>query len=445
MGDESNSDGQLERTLGLVGASTIGLGTMVGAGIFVFPGMAAGKAGMAATVSFALGALVALLVALPTAELATAMPRSGGGYFYISRGLGARIGALVGISLWWGLIFASAFYLVGFGHYFGDLVERIGWSHARGSTMLAVVAGVVLITINLVGTEKAGKFQNVIVGILLAVLCGFLGLGLLEITGGSPSTSESFAPYGAVPVLTTSSLIFTSYLGFAQVANVAGEVKNPARNLPVAMIGSVVLVGILYMLTIIVATSVYPSETLGQFGETAMIEVAERVLGMPGAIAILGAGLLATLSSANASLLSSSRAVYALGRDALLPRKASSLNQRFGTPHFSILGAGIPIVGLAMLGKVEFLAEVASFLHLVMYAFICVTVIVLRREDPDWYQPTFRAPGRSVVPAIGAIGSLAVVAFMHIEAIIAGCVIAAASAAWYFFYANEVELKGEFE
>ena len=108
-------DAELERTLGLTGGLAIGIGTMIGAGIFVFPGLAGGRIGTAATVSFAIGGVVALLVALPTSELATAMPKSGGGYYFISRGLGTLAGTVIGLSLWLGLVFATAFYPVGLG------------------------------------------------------------------------------------------------------------------------------------------------------------------------------------------------------------------------------------------------------------------------------------------------------------------------------------------
>jgi APA family basic amino acid/polyamine antiporter len=117
---------ELERSIGLKGGVAIGVGTMIGAGIFVFPGLAAGNAGPAAAGSFAIGAVIALLVALPASELATAMPKSGGGYYFISRALGALPGAVVGISIWLGLVFATAFYLVGFGNYAAALLLEAG-------------------------------------------------------------------------------------------------------------------------------------------------------------------------------------------------------------------------------------------------------------------------------------------------------------------------------
>jgi amino acid transporter len=302
---------ELERTIGLSGGISIGVGTMIGAGIFVFPGIAAGRAGPAAAGSFAIGAVIALLVALPTSELATAMPKSGGGYYFISRGLGALPGAVVGLSIWLGLVFATAFYLVGFGSYVAAVLAEAGVAVGSIPVVipLGLVTGVFLVGLNLFGTERAAALQSYIVGLLLTILVLFLGFGGLDALGvfGAASTPERFAPFGAMPVFTTAALVFTSYLGFAQVATVAGDIKDPGRNLPLAMVASVVIVGILYVTTIFVATSAFGSAALASFGETAIVEVARNFVGTTGAIAILIAGLLATLSSANASILSTSR------------------------------------------------------------------------------------------------------------------------------------------
>lgn len=441
-----DEDVELERTISLVGGLAIGIGTMIGAGIFVFPGLAAANAGLAATLSFAIGGVIALLVALPTSELATAMPRSGGGYYFISRGMGAAYGAIVGLGLWLGLMFASAFYLVGLGHYASavltELEVGLPFSPVIG---IGLLFGTILTTVSIGGTENTAQIQNVVVGVLLVVLTGFLSYGVLDAMGvfGRGSVPEAFFSRGYFPVLTTAALVFTSYLGFAQVATVAGEIKRPGRNLPLAMVGSVVVVTVFYVVTIFVATSAFGADRLGQFGETAMVEVARDLLGLPGAVAILGAGLLATFSSANASILSASRAVYALSRDALLPRKASEINLRFGTPHVALLAAGGPILVLVATGQVELLAEVASFLHLIMYGLMCVALIVLRRRNPEWYSPSYRVPGYPVVPAIGALASFGLIAFMQPASIGIGLVVMIVSYLWYRYYAGSVTLKGD--
>ena len=438
-------DAELERTLGLSGGLAIGVGTMIGAGIFVFPGLAAGQAGPAAAGSFAIGGVVALLVALPASELATAMPKSGGGYYFISRGLGTLAGAVVGLSLWFGLVFATAFYLVGFGFYFLDTLAEIGVTLGRDLVVpIALVTGAGFTLLNVTGTENAAKLQNGVVALLLSILAVVLLWGSLDALGlvGQPSAPERFMPFGPFPVLTTAALVFTSYLGFAQVATVAGEMKRPGRNLPLAMVGSVLVVGTLYVVTIFVATGAFGSTELAQLGETAMVDVGRHYLGGAGALAIVFGGLLATMSSANASILSTSRAVYAVSKDALLPRWASRINLRYGTPHVALGMAGGPVLVLVATGRVEVLAEVASFLHLVLYGLICVALLFLRRDDPDWYDPDFRTPGYPVVPVLGAIASFALIGFMRPASQVIGLAIMLGTAGWYVYYARDVSLKG---
>jgi amino acid transporter len=183
---------------------------------------------------------------------------------------------------------------------------------------------------------------------------------------------------------------------------------------------------------------------LGTFGETAIVEVARELLGRPGAIAILIAGVLATISSANASILSASRMVYALSRDAILPSRAGTINLRYGTPHLALLASGGPIVVLVLTGQVELLAEVASFLHLLMYGLIGVTVIVLRRSDPAWYEPSYRMPGVPALPIVAALASFGLALQMQLGAIVVGLLVMALSLGWYLYYARTVDLKGVF-
>ncbi|ELZ80138.1 cationic amino acid transporter [Haloferax larsenii JCM 13917] len=451
-GDEATvleSGTELERTIDLRGGLAIGVGTMVGAGIFVFPGLAAGNAGPAASVSFAIGAVIALLVALPTSELATAMPKSGGGYYFISRGMGASFGAVVGIGLWLGLVFASAFYLVGFAQYAMAVFAEVGIPVASlGSVplipILGVGFGILLTGLSVFGTENTTKLQNGIVSLLLGILVVFLLYGSLDTLGlfGRETVPEQFMPYGTLNIFTTAALVFTSYLGFAQVATVAGEIQKPSRNLPLAMVGSVLVVGVLYVITIVVSTGAFGSARLATFGETAIVEVARSYLGFPGAVAILIAGLLATVSSANASILSSSRALYALSRDAIVPPRLGRVNLKYGTPHIALGLVGGPTVVLVAVGRTEVLAEVASFLHLVTYGLMCVALIVLRRSNPAWYNPTFTVPGYPIVPILGALASFGLVVFMQPLSQAIGVAVAVAAIVWYLGYARDVRLKG---
>ena len=442
-------DAELERTLGLSGGLAIGIGTMIGAGIFVFPGLAGAEVGTAATASFAVGGFIALLVALPTSELATAMPKSGGGYYFISRGLGTLAGTVIGLSLWLGLVFATSFYLVGLGYYALDGLAQIGITVGASSgvivSVIAVVAGIGFTVLNVTGTENAAKLQNGIVALLLSMLVVFLGFGILDSLGivdaGTPP-GEAANVWEVVPVMSVAALVFTSYLGFAQVATVAGEMKKPGRNLPLAMIGSVLIVTTMYVLTIFVATSVFTQNALEEAGETAMVEIGRELLGAPGALVIILGGLLATMSSANASILSTSRAIYGVSKDALLPNRASRINLKYGTPHVALGMAGGPVIVLAATRQVQLLAEVASFLHLIMYGLICVALVAIRRDEPEWYDPEFRVPGGNLIPVLGAVASFGLIAFMDPISIGVGIFVSVITAGWYFYYARDVKLKG---
>lgn len=438
MTSDRSQSGKLERTLGLPAALAIGIGTMVGAGIFVFPGIAAGHAGPAAILSFVLAGLIALLVALSTAELATAMPESGGGYYFVSRTFGPVPGMIVGVSQWIGLIFASSFYLVGFGEYAVQFLSEFDLSLGDPVVLIALISGVFLTAINLVGTRRAGKLQNHIVVSLTAVLGLLFLYGLLQATGiiGADRIPEAFAPKGIFPVFTTAALIFTSYLGFVQIATVAGEIREPHRNLPRALMGSVLIVSALYMVALFVSTSLFSSGQLAEMGETAMVEVGRKLIGATGGLVITGAGLLATLSSANASVLSSSRAVYALSRDGMVPRFISRINDRFGTPHLALLVVGVPIASLTLLGRIEVLAEVASLLHLVIYGLICIALIVLRRRRPLWYAPTFMVPGAPFLPALGTLACFGLIALMQPLSLAIGFGILLGAMAWYAVFAR---------
>lgn len=434
MGEIKKADEGLSRTLSLTNALSIGVGTMVGAGIFVFPGIASGEAGTAAILSFLVAGVIALIVALCTAELATAMPSSGGGYFFVSRIFGPFLGMLTGISMWLGLVFACSFYLTGFARYFIEILKAIDFSPGDPSVLLAVGMALVLTFVNFLGTKNVGKLQNTIVLSLTGILVLLFLYGILDVAGvlGSQQFPESFAPKGLNPVWGVSALVFTSFLGFVQIATVAGEIKKPQRNLPRALIGSVLIVTVLYIGAIFVSNSILGTDQLGELGETALVEVMRSLVGDWGAVITMFAGLLATLSSANASILSSSRAVYALGRDELLPSWVSKIHNRFETPHYALVLVGVPIALLSILGRIEVLAEVASFLHLMIYGMLCICVLAMRRKKFSWYAPGFKVPLNPFLPVIGMLACFSLIFFMQKLSIILGISALLVSLVFYF-------------
>jgi len=434
---------KLKRTLGLIPATSIGLGAMLGAGIFVFPGLAGGYAGFAAIISFFIGGIIALFTAACTAELATAMPYSGGGYFFISRSFGTFWGTLTGIAQWVGLIFACAFYLVSFGEYALTFLLELDITWTTSTKFWSYCFTVVLLAINIIGTKKVGRFQNLMVISLTILLVLIFTYGFIDFFGiedRSTAFSE-IAPEGMQSIFTTTALIFTSYLGFVQIANIGAEIKQPNKNLPRSLIGSVLIAMSLYIFIMLICVVTFSQTELKNFGETATIEVARKILGNWGAIVVLFAGILATLSSANASIISASRGVFALSKDKMISNKTSKVSKRFGTPHIALILVTAPVAIVLIRSKLEVFAEVASFLHLIIYAGICLSVLKLRVTNPTWYIPTFRIPAAKLVAGFGAVSCFILACFMQKESILISLGVLLLAVAYYFLYVRRKEIK----
>lgn len=431
---------KLKRTVGLVSATTIGLGVMLGAGIFVFPGLAGGYTGFSATISFMIGGIVAMLVAACTAELATAMPQSGGGYFFVSRTFGQFWGTIVGISQWIGLIFACSFYLVCFGEYTISLLKELNIVWDLKTKLFSFSFTLLLLVINIIGTKKVGQFQNIMVISLTIILVLIFTYGLIDFVGieDKKAAFSEIAPKGVISIFPVTALIFTSYLGFSQIANIGSEIKKPSKNLPRSLIGSVLIAMVLYIFIVFVCTYTFPIEELKRYGENATVEVARSMLGKFGATLVLFAAILAALSSANASLLSASRGVFALSNDGVITKKASQINKHFGTPHVALILVAVPIFIILIKNELEIFAEVASCLHLVIYAGICLAVLKLRAKAPLWYIPTFRIPFHKIIAGTGTIACLLLICFMQkISIIISLGILSIAVGYYYLFVKNK--------
>jgi amino acid transporter/nucleotide-binding universal stress UspA family protein len=438
------SDEELAKDLGPLAALTIGVGTMIGAGIFVLPGDAVTTAGSLAVAAFVVGGVIALLTALSASELGTAMPKSGGAYFYVNHALGPLFGSVAGWANWLGLAFASAFYMVGFGEYI-QLIVGVSGAVSFGpvslniTTLIALVGGAFFIGVNYIGAKETGKLQNIIVIILVAILAVFTFVGGLQADLSNLPASEGYSP-----MLTATGFIFVSYLGFVQITSVAEEIKEPGKNLPRAVIGSVVLVTGIYALVLFVMSASLEPGFIAGIGEDqiAVVEVADVLLGPIGAVAMLFGGLLATASSANASILASSRINFAMGRDEIVSPTLNEVHPRFATPYKSIAITGGMILAFILGGDliggnaILTLSGAASFLHLVIYGLLNIALIVMRTADPEEYQPDFRVPLYPFTPIAGTITSFALIAYIEPGVRLFGTAIIGASVLWYVFYAR---------
>ncbi|QGN08149.1 amino acid permease [Halorhabdus sp. CBA1104] len=442
------SEEELAKDLGPLAALTIGVGTMIGAGIFVLPGDAISTAGSLAVLSFVVGGAIALLTALSASELGTAMPRSGGAYYYVNHALGPLFGSIAGWANWLGLAFASAFYMVGFGQYIGRIAGVAGTVGVGPVTvdvvsLIALAGGTFFVGVNYVGAKETGRLQNVIVLILIAILTVFTLVGGFQADVSNLPKNE-----GLTPMLTATGFIFVSYLGFVQITSVAEEIKDPGKNLPRAVIGSVVLVTGIYALVLFVMSATVEPGFIAGMGENeiAVVQVAERLLGPVGAVAMLFGGLLATASSANASILASSRINFAMGRDRVISPDLNRVHPRFSTPYRSIaITGGLMlsfIIGVDLVGgnAVTTLSGLASFLHLIIYGLLNVSLIVMRVTDPPDYNPDFRVPLSPITPALGAITSFALIYYIEPMVTAFGAAIVAWAVIWYAGYARERSL-----
>jgi len=436
------TESQLDRTLGFTEAMTLGGGTMIGAGIFILPAIAAEGAGPASSLSFGIAGFVALLAALSLAELATGMPISGGSYHYVNRGLGSFFGSIVGWGMWTGLMFASAFYMVGFGQYIVESVPILG-----GRTLIVVTGllGLVLIVgMNYYGTEESSGAQNLMIGTEFLIVVVYTGLGLFFIEAGNLT---EFAPTGPSGIVATTGTVFVTFLGFEIIATVAGEIKRPGELIPLTMVLSVLGVTLLYMLVMIVSTGVVPYQELGG-SLVPVADVAVVYMGSIGVVAIVVAAAVAAISSSNSSILAASRVIFAMGRDNLMSDWLNETHEEFHTPHRAIMTTGAVTAGLIGLGLgveeiVALLAEVASFSFLVTYGLVHLALVTFRRADAPEFDPAFQVPGPlyPAVPLLGIVMTVFVIAQMARLVQFVGVGIVALGALWYVFHArtNAVE------
>lgn len=432
-----SEDTELAKELGLFAALTIGIGTMVGAGIFVLPGAVAEAAGPAASLAFVVAGFIALFTALSISELGTAMPKAGGGYYYINDALGPLFGSIAGWGNWLGLAFATAFYMIGFGSYLTIYVPVPEVLVFSDSQVAALLAAVIFIGINYYGAKETGGVQIIIVTILLIVLTIFtiVGIANMEIANLQPFAPADTGGYSAI--LPAAGLIFVTYLGFAEINTVAEELRNPGRNLPLAVIGSLLFVIVFYAIVMIVLMGVVPYQVVAGYGEEAVARVAESMMGPIGLLLLTFGGLLATASSANASILASSRINFAMGRDQIVTEWINEIHTDFLTPYRSIGITGGLILAFILIGDIETLAKAGSVLHLIVYGLLNVALIVYRESHVPSYDPDFEVPFYPYVPGLGALLSFALIGFMAPVEILLSVGFVVFGAFWYLYYAKE--------
>ena len=423
----------LDRSLGLYPTMMISIGAMIGSGIFVLPALGYKKAGPAVILAYVLAALVVLPAALSKAEMATAMPESGGTYLYIDRALGPLFGTIAGIGAWFSLVFKSSFALVGLGAYL-LLFAPI----AQGAVVYVGLAlAVVVVALNISGTKLSGQVQAIIVTVVVAGLLAYV------VNAGFVADTARYSPFttdGSVGVITAAAFVFVSYAGVTKVASVAEEVKDPGTNLPRAMLGSMAVMTVLYVAVVGAVIGLSDPEVLkyGGPGETAsltpMADGAGALLGGAGVVFISVIAVVALTSMANAGVMSSSRFPLAMSRDDLLPPRLRTIDSRFKTPRNSVLLTGVTLLLLIAFVPVIELAKLASAFQILVFSIINVALIAFREADVPSYQPEFRSPGYPFVQIFGFLAGIALLTQMGTIPILGAAGIILGSALVYLLY-----------
>lgn len=395
---------------------------MISSGLFILPGLAYAKAGPAVIICYLLAGILSLPGMLSIAEMTTAMPKAGGDCFTVIRSMGPAVGTAAGLLSWFSLAMKSAFALVGMSVFTVLIIDL-------DIHIIAVFFCLVFLGINLVGIKKAGRTQLVLVVGLLALMLLYVVLGLPKV---KITNLEPFAPKGLTGVLFTTGFVFVSYAGLLKIASVAEEIKNPARNIPLGMLISLLVVSIFYGFMILVTTGVLDPNVL-QKSLTPISDGAAVFMGQWGRIALAVAAILAFLSTANAGIMTAARSLVPLSADGLLPSALGKINERFRTPHNALILTGLFII-VSLFLKLDILVEAASVVLILTNILACVAIIILRESRIQNYRPRFRAPLYPWMQIAGIVAFLFLIIEMGKEAHLISFILFISGLFVYWFY-----------
>ncbi|WP_152362750.1 APC family permease [Microlunatus speluncae] len=390
--------GGLQRRLGVGDAVTIGLGAMIGAGVFAVFGTAAGSAGSGLLIALLVAAVIAYCNATSSARLAARYPDSGGTYVYGRERLGE----------FWG-------YLAGWGFVVGKTASCAAMALTAGLYLwperaheVAVAAVVLLTAINYVGVRKATWATRVIVAAVLLVLLAAVIIGWTS-PAADPARLAIGGDATAWGVLQAAGLLFFAFAGYARVATLGEEVREPERTIPIAVPVALGLVLLLYAIIAVTLIVVLGPDLAGS--ATPVVDLVRRAGAEPMVpVVAVGAGL-AALGSLLAMILGVSRTVLAMARDRHLPPPLAAIHPRFAVPHRTIVAVGVIIAGLALFADLRSAIGFSSFAVLIYYAIANVSALTLRAD--------VGRPPRAI-PVVGLIGCLAVAAALPLPSVITG-------------------------
>jgi basic amino acid/polyamine antiporter, APA family len=422
---------QLRKQLGPLDLTVFGVGVVIGTGIFVLTGKAAGvQAGPAVALSFVAAGIACALAALCYAEFASTVPVCGSAYTFSYASLGELVAWIIGWDLILELALGASTVAVGWSTYFADVMKQLGiaipdWAYGTGHNLVAAVIVLILTGVICLGIKVSSRVNMVIVTIKIAVVLFVIVAGLFYINAsnyspfippaGSPTAvgAEStpsllqdlgFAPgsFGVTGIFTGAALVFFAFIGFDIVATAAEETRNPQRDMPIGILGSLGICTALYVAVSLVITGMVKYTSIKV---AAPLAEAFRSVGQPAFATVISVGALLGLTTVMMILLlGQSRVFFAMSRDRLLPPGFSSVNARFGTPLRTTITTGVVVAVISTFVPLSELAELVNIGTLFAFILVAIGVLVLRRTRPDLPR-AFRCPGVPAVPILAVLAS----------------------------------------
>ena len=416
VGDAESGTKALKRTLTAMDLTLLGVGAIIGTGIFVLTGTAAAnQAGPAIVLSYVLAGLACAFAALCYAEFAAMIPISGSAYTYAYATLGEIFAWMIGWDLILEYAVGSMTVAVGWSGYFQRILAGFGlhlpaWMSAAPAAgvegaivnLPAIVIVLVISALLVIGVRESARANAIMVAVKMVAILFFIvvGAGYVE-----PSNWQPFMPYGFAGVSAAAAVVFFAYIGFDAVSTTAEEAKNPSRDLPIGIIASLVLCTLLYLLVAGVLSGIIP---VLQFKDdpaflNAPVGFVLAEIGMPWAAGLVSAGAVAGITSVLlVMLLSQPRIFFAMSRDQLLPPGVSKVHPKYRTPYITTMITGVVVAIVAGFTPINILGEMTSIGTLFAFVVVCMAVIMLRRSRPEARRP-FKVPGGYVIPVLGVL------------------------------------------
>jgi basic amino acid/polyamine antiporter, APA family len=457
--DETN---KLKRTLGPFNLTALGIGAIIGAGIFVLTGQAAAQyAGPAIVISFIVAGIACTFAGLCYAELASMIPVAGSAYTYAYASLGEFIAWIIGWDLILEYLFAASTVAVGWSGYvvsffkdFGITIPSsiskapfehnidTGWQ-ATGSfiNFPAMFVVIIITTLLLIGIRESAKINNIIVLIKVTVILLFIGFGFSYINMDNlvpfiPENTGNAGEFGWSGIFRGAGVIFFAYIGFDAVSTAAQEAKNPQRDMPIGILGSLAAATVLYILVALVLTGIVNYNLLN-VPDPIAVGVNAVGDGLKWLRPIIKIGAIAGLSSVIlVMLMGQSRVFYSMASDGLLPKRFHKIHPKYKTPFFATLVTGFFAMFFAGLFPIGLLGELVSIGTLLAFLIVCVGVLLLHYKRPD-IKRAFKTPFMPVTPILGALSALFVMSYLPLDTWLRLFIWMALGVVIYFLYGKK--------